>query len=408
MTTGRGSPSTVGPRFEMPDNPNNSPVAENDGQDPFCFQVLSQDGAARRGRFCTPHGAVDTPAFMPVGTAGSIKGVTPTQLRQTGAQMMLANTYHLQLRPGAEVVRDLGGLHAFIGWDGPILTDSGGFQVFSLSTINQIDEQGVSFRSHIDGAPMRLDPAIATRVQNNLGADVIMCFDECPPLPCTRDVLERAVARTIRWAGECKAAHARADQALFGIVQGGLDVDLRRYCASELIRIGFPGYAIGGLSVGESFEEMAAVLPPVAAALPVDRPRYLMGVGTPRDLLYAVTAGVDLFDCVMPTRNGRNSQAFTAAGTLKLRNECHTRDTRPLEEGCDCETCQRFSRGYIRHLFNAGEMLGPTLASIHNLRFYQRFMNRIRERIATRSLAGLVDEFPIAAAADRPADIEDS
>lgn len=363
----------------------------------FDFRVLATDNNARRGQFHTPHGTVETPAFMPVGTAGSVKGVTPIQLKATGAQMILGNTYHLQLRPTAEIVRDLGGLHAFMGWDGPILTDSGGFQVFSLAEINSIDDNGVDFRSHVDGARMRLDPVSATRVQNDLGADVIMAFDQCPPLPSTREAIQIAVDRSIRWAAKCKEVHARKDQALFGIVQGGLDLDLRAHCSRELISIGFDGYALGGLSVGESHEQMVEVLNPITPLLPQDRPRYLMGVGMPRDILAAVRAGIDLFDCVLPTRNGRNSQAFTAHGPLKMRNEKHTRDTEPLEKDCDCETCQRFSRGYIRHLFNVGEMLGPTLTSIHNLRFYQRFMSRIRELIAEQQLDSIVQEFPIAA-----------
>ncbi|MCO6437642.1 MAG: tRNA guanosine(34) transglycosylase Tgt [Phycisphaerae bacterium] len=361
------------------------------------IDITHRDGAARTGRLITPHGTVPTPVFMPVGTAGSVKGVTPTQLRRAGAGMILANTYHLQLRPSAAVVAQLGGLHNFMGWEGPILTDSGGYQVFSLAGINRIDDDGVDFRSHIDGAPMRLDPRIAMEVQNQLGADVIMCFDECPPLPSERPVVERAVERTIRWARQCREFHQGGSQALFGIVQGGLDLDLRRQCAARLVEIGFEGYAIGGLSVGESHEEMVEVLGPVAAGLPQDRPRYLMGVGMPRDILAAVRAGVDLFDCVLPTRNGRNSWAFTASGIVRLRNEQYRLDDRPLELGCDCEACERFSRAYIRHLFNAGEMLGPTLASIHNLRFYQRFIADLGERIRAGRLADMESDYPIAA-----------
>ncbi len=333
---------------------------------------------------------------MPVGTAGSVKGVTPAQLRETGATMILGNTYHLQLRPTADVVAALGGLHRFMNWDGPILTDSGGYQVFSLAGINKITDDGVEFQSHIDGAHLTLNARIATEVQNKLGADVIMAFDECPPLPCDRETLERAVNRSVKWAGECKDAHNRPEQALFGIVQGGLDVELREHCARELIDIGFDGYAIGGLSVGETHEQMASVLGPIAKVLPVDKPRYLMGVGMPRDILAAVRAGVDMFDCVLPTRNGRNSNAFTAAGPLKMRNEQYRLDDRPFEEDCDCEACRGFSRAYIRHLFNVGEMLGPTLTSIHNLRFYQRFMARIRELIIADDLDSIVTEFPIA------------
>ncbi len=362
----------------------------------FRFQVLHESNSSRRGVFTTPHGSVETPAFMPVGTAGTVKGVTPAQLRCTGAQIVLANTYHLQLRPTADTVRDLGGLHRFMGWDGPILTDSGGYQVFSLAEINRVTDDGVEFRSHIDGATFFLDARSATRVQNKLGADIIMAFDQCPPLPCGKDELCLAVERTIAWARVCKESHTRDDQALFGIVQGGLDCELRRRCASALVEIGFDGYAIGGLSVGESHDEMAAILPAITSVLPSDKPRYLMGVGMPRDILMAVLAGVDLFDCVLPTRNGRNSQAFTRTGLLRMRNEKHRLDDGPLERDCDCETCRVFSRGYIRHLFNAGEMLGPTLTSIHNLRFFQRFLARTRELIITGNPAKIVDEYPIA------------
>jgi queuine tRNA-ribosyltransferase len=362
----------------------------------FDFQVTHTDGSARRGRLTTPHGVVETPVFMPVGTAGSIKGVTPTQLLATGTRMILANTYHLQLRPGADTVQTLGGLHRFMGWDGPILTDSGGYQVFSLGELNRIDDDGVEFRSHIDGSLVSLTPQIATEVQNRLGADVIMAFDECPALPADRETLEAAVERTIRWARLCQEAHARDDQALFGIIQGGLDLDLRKRCTEAVLEIGFDGYAIGGLSVGETLEQMSAILAPTAAMLPVDRPRYLMGVGEPGDLLAAVQAGIDMFDCVLPTRNGRNSEAYTAVGVMKMRNERHRLDPEPFERDCDCEACRRFSRGYIRHLFNAGEMLGPTLTSIHNLRFYQRFMARVGELIAEGRLAKIVEEFPIA------------
>ncbi len=373
----------------------------------FSFSVTDCDGAARCGTLETPHGSLDTPVFMPVGTAGSIKGVTPDHVRATGASIILANTYHLQLRPTAEVVRDLGGLHTFMGWDGPILTDSGGYQVFSLAGINNITDDGVEFQSHIDGARMRLDPKTAMVVQNNLGADIIMAFDECPPLPCTPEVMRTAVDRTIRWAGACKTHHGRSDQALFGIVQGGLDVAERRRCAEALIEIDFPGYAIGGLSVGESHEEMVSALGPTARVLPTDKPRYLMGVGMPRDLLAAVQVGVDMFDCVLPTRNGRNAQAFTATGPIRMRNEKHKLDRGPIEPGCDCYACQTFSRGYIRHLFNAGEMLGPSLTSIHNLRFFQRFMARIRELIRKGQLATITDEFPIAAMATPRPDQEE-
>ena len=374
----------------------------------FTFEVTHTDGLARRGVLTTPHGRVETPAFMPVGTAGSVKGVTPAQLAATGAQMILANTYHLQLRPTADVVRDLGGLHSFMGWDGPILTDSGGYQVFSLGTINRITDEGVDFRSHVDGTPMRLDPRIAVELQNKLGADIIMAFDQCPPLPADAETVHTAVDRTIRWAAACKDAHVRNDQALFGVVQGGLDLGERRRCAVALIELGFDGYAIGGLSVGESHEEMVEILEPVASLLPPDRPRHLMGVGTPRDILAAVLAGVDLFDCVLPTRNGRNSHAFAASGPLKMRNEKYRLDPEPFERDCDCEACQRFSRGYIRHLFNTSEMLGPTLTSIHNLRFYQRFMSDIRDLIREGRLTTIVERYPIASTAASTPDTEEA
>jgi len=366
----------------------------------FPYKITNTHGSARRGQLLTPHGSVETPVFMPVGTAGSVKGVTPDQLRATGATIVLANTYHLQLRPTADVVRDLGGLHTFMGWDGPILTDSGGYQVFSLAEINEITDEGVTFRSHVDGSMLHLDPRTATSVQNKLGADIIMAFDQCPALPCDAETMRTAVDRTIRWARVCRETHTRDDQALFGIVQGGLDLAERGRCVEGLREVGFEGYALGGLSVGESHQEMVRVLESVTPLLPADRPRYLMGVGTPRDILAAVRAGVDMFDCVLPTRNGRNSQAFTAQGPLRMRNEAHRLDTRPLEPGCDCATCQRFSRGYIRHLFMAGEMLGPTLTSIHNLRFYQRFMDRIRTLIAADRLDVMETEFPIARGPD--------
>ncbi len=363
----------------------------------FSFEVVHRDAdtAARLGRLETPHGVIDTPAFMPVGTAGSIKGVTPDHVVATGAQIILANTYHLQLRPGAEVVERLGGLHRFMGWDRPILTDSGGYQVFSLARINSIDDDGVSFQSHIDGATMRLTPEIAMAIQNQLGADIVMAFDQCPALPADRATLEQAVDRTVRWADASKRAHGRADQWLFGIVQGGLDLQLRRACTEELKSIGFDGYAVGGLSVGETHDEMVRVLEALEPSLPADCPRYLMGVGMPCDLYAAVRAGIDMFDCVLPTRNGRNAYAFTARGPLKMRNLTHRLSTEPLEDGCDCLTCARFSRGYIRHLFLSGEMLGPTLTSIHNLRFFQRLMGKMRELLLTGELETICREFPV-------------
>lgn len=332
---------------------------------------------------------------MPVGTRGTVKGITPEQLRRTGAEIILANTYHLSLRPGSDIVADLGGLHRFMSWDGPILTDSGGFQVFSLPDLVKIDEDGVTFRSHIDGALLRLDPTTAVQHQERLGADIIMAFDQCPPLPSPRDLLLQACERTCRWAATCKAVHRREEQWLFGIVQGGDDLDLRADCARRLLDIDFPGYAIGGLSVGESAEMRAEVATATAAMLPPDRPRYLMGVGTPQDLLAGVLAGVDMFDCVLPTRNGRNAWAFTPTGPIRLRNETHKTADEPIEHACDCEACRNFSRGYIRHLFLADEMLGPILTSIHNLRFLQRFMARLRELIPRGETGQIRREYPL-------------
>jgi queuine tRNA-ribosyltransferase len=321
-----------------------------------------------------------------------VKGLTPAQLRDAGTEIVLANTYHLALRPGADVVAELGGLHRFMSWNGPILTDSGGYQVFSLATLLEIDDLGVTFRSHIDGQILRLDPARAIAIQEQLGADLIMALDECVRLPAEHDELERAVARTVRWAAECRRAQTRTSQALFGIVQGGLDLDLRRRCLDALVTIGFPGYAIGGLSVGESPDEMAALLRVFASQMPENHPRYLMGVGRPIDIIRAVGAGVDMFDCVLPTRNGRNSFAFTATGTLRLRNAKYKTDARPLDETCDCHACRHFSRAYLRHLFLADEMLGPILASLHNIAYYHRWIRRIREAIAAGTLPWLSAE----------------
>lgn len=354
-------------------------------------------GQARVGTLRTPHGPIRTPAFMPVGTRGSVKGLWPDQVRDSGADIILANTYHLALRPGAELIGQLGGLHRFIGWDGPILTDSGGYQVFSLAQLNHITDDGVTFRSHIDGQWLHLDPVSATRIQNQLGADIIMAFDECPPGDAGREVVVRAVDRTIRWAAGCKQAHQRDDQALFGIVQGGVFHDLRRLCADRLIDLDFHGYAVGGLSVGETREKMVEVLNDLVPRLPLGKPRYLMGVGMPRDILAAVRAGVDMFDCVLPTRNGRNGYAFTATLPLRLRNEQYRVQDLPLEADCPCPTCRRFSRAYIRHLFLAGEMMGPILLSLHNLWFFQRFMSRVRDLIPSGDWRTLLAEFPVAA-----------
>jgi queuine tRNA-ribosyltransferase len=347
------------------------------------FEIISRakDCNGRRGRLYTAHGQVETPVFMPVGTRGTVKGLTPRQLEETGSEILLANTYHLLLRPGVEIVEQLGGLHKVMGWAGPILTDSGGYQLFSLSSLNRIGDEGVQFCSHIDGAKMYLDAKTATEAQNRLGADIIMCFDECADYPCEQGKLEKAVERTLRWAGECKEAHSRAGQMLFGIVQGGVDRQLREYCADELCKLNFDGYAIGGLSVGEGHDRMVATVEYTARLLPEDKPRYLMGVGMPADIIAAVRSGVDMFDCVLPTRNGRNAFAFTSDGPVRLRNNTNISDSRPIEADCGCYCCRNFGRGALRHFFNVGEMLGPILVSIHNLTFYQRLMSEIRQRI---------------------------
>jgi len=329
---------------------------------------------------------------MPIGTCGAVKGLAPEQLADVGTTILLANTYHLALRPGPEIVDELGGLHRFMAWDRPILTDSGGYQVFSLATLTDIGNNGVTFKSHIDGAVLHLDPARAIAVQEALGADIIMAFDQCPALPADTDTLRAAVDRTVRWAAQCKRAQTRDDQALFGIVQGGLDQDLRRRCLDALVEIDFPGYAVGGLSVGESPDHMAAFLNEFTPHMPANRPRYLMGVGRPIDLIRAVAAGIDMFDCVLPTRNGRNSLAFVDAGFLRLRNALYKRDDRPLDEACDCYCCKHFCRGYLRHLFLSGEMLGPILVSLHNIAYYHRWMRRIRQAIATDTLRPLLHE----------------
>jgi queuine tRNA-ribosyltransferase len=349
---------------------------------PFELHDLDPGSAARRGTLHTPHGAVDTPAFMPVGTQATVKGLTPGLIRSTGSRMVLANTYHLALRPGEDVVAALGGLHRFMGWDGPILTDSGGFQVFSMADRARLTEQGVTFRSHIDGRLLELTPERAVAIQQALGADVAMCLDHCPALPAAKAEIAAAVGRTLRWAARCREAHTRPDQALFGIVQGGSHADLRAECAEGLLALGFDGYAVGGVSVGEGREEVRAALEVTTHRLPADRPRYLMGVGRPQDILDAIATGIDLFDCVLPTRNGRNATCLTALGPVKLRNAAHRLDPRPVEEGCDCPTCARFSRAYLRHLFLAREMLGPILATIHNLSYLQRLTGRARQAIA--------------------------
>jgi queuine tRNA-ribosyltransferase len=349
---------------------------------PFRFRVLHVDATsrARRSTFFTPHGAVEMPAFMPVGTQGTVKGLEIEMVRGTRAQMVLANTYHLALRPGERLVEQLGGLHKFMGWDGPILTDSGGFQIFSLAANVKITEELASFRSHIDGNPVELTPERAVAIQEALGSDVAMVLDHVVALPNETALIREAMERSVRWAKRAKEAHRRADQAQFAIVQGGLDVALRLECTAALKDLDFPGYAIGGLSVGEPPAEMYRILDATTDALPAQKPRYLMGVGRPQDLVEAIARGVDLFDCVLPTRNGRNAMAFTDEGTLRLRNVKFAEDPRPLEESCPCPACKR-SRAYLRHLFMANEMLGPILLTAHNITYYQRLMADARRAI---------------------------
>jgi queuine tRNA-ribosyltransferase len=337
----------------------------------------------------TGHGAVDTPVFMPVGTQATVKGLTPRQLQDAGARIVLGNTYHLALRPGDDVIAELGGLHRFTSWDGPILTDSGGYQIYSLALNRRMDDRAAVFQSHIDGSILELSPERAVAIQERLGSDIAMSLDECAPFPSTPEDLETAVQRTMHWAERCRHAQKRPDQALFAIVQGGMDLRLRAQCAAALVALDFQGYALGGFSVGESPEQMLAAVHPCAALLPADRPRYLMGVGRPQDILAAVACGIDMFDCVLPTRNGRNAFAFTAAGSLRLRNAKHKRDSSPIESDCSCYTCRHFSRAYVHHLFLAGEMLGPTLLSLHNVAFYCRLMADIRQAIQERRFAQL-------------------
>jgi queuine tRNA-ribosyltransferase len=349
----------------------------------FQFTVHRTDlrTAARTSTFHTPHGPIEMPAFMPVGTQGTVKGLSIDQVRATGAQMLLANTYHLALRPGAQTVERLGGLHRLMGWDGPILTDSGGFQVYSLAQRVEVSEEQAIFRSHIDGALVELSPERAVKIQEALDSDVAMVLDHVVAIPNSPERIKEATERSVRWAERCLHAASRTNQAQFAIIQGGLDPDLRQWCTRELVRLDFPGYAVGGLSVGETPEEMYGVLDATVPAMPADKPRYLMGVGRPIDILEAIRRGIDLFDCVLPTRNGRNAMAFTDQGYLKLRNQQYTDDDRPLEEGCPCIAC-RHSRGYIRHLFISHEMLGPILLTAHNITFYQRLLRDSRAAIA--------------------------
>ena len=358
------------------------------------FEILNTDGQARTGSLLTAHGAIDTPAFMPVGTAATVKAMTPGAVAETGAQCILANTYHLMLRPGPERIAQLGGLHEFMNWPGPILTDSGGFQVWSLAELREMDEDGVEFKSHLDGALYRLSPERAVEIQGLLGADITMVLDECTPLEAGRDEVAKSMRLSMRWAERCKAAYEeRPGHGLFGIVQGGVYRDLRAESAETLVGMGFDGYALGGLSVGEGQEEMFRVLDGTVPLLPAALPRYLMGVGKPADLLGAVKRGIDMFDCVLPTRSGRTGQAFVRGGTLNMRNARHKDDPGPLDEACDCPTCGSYSRAYLHHLVMAKEILGPMLLSWHNLHYYQDLMADLRRAVNEGALAAFEAAF---------------
>ncbi|MBF0219368.1 MAG: tRNA guanosine(34) transglycosylase Tgt [Gammaproteobacteria bacterium] len=357
------------------------------------FQLLATDAAARRGRLTFARGSVETPAFMPVGTYGTVKAMTPDELLLSGAEIILGNTFHLFLRPGTAVIQAHGDLHDFMQWQRPILTDSGGFQVFSLGAMRKIAEKGVTFNSPIDGAKVFMGPEESMAVQRQLGSDIVMIFDECTPYPASHEEAERSMQLSLRWAERSKVAHADNPNALFGIVQGGMYDDLRHTSLQGLTAIGFDGYAIGGLSVGEPKAEMLAVLDSLQSALPPSKPRYLMGVGKPEDIVAAVCRGIDMFDCVMPTRNARNGYLFTRHGVVKIRNSRHRSDTRPLDSSCGCYTCQHYSRAYLNHLDRAKEILGARLNTIHNLHYYQQLMSELREAIDHGTLATYVSNF---------------
>ena len=362
-------------------------------ESPYTLIYQDKTTSARVGELQTAHGIVNTPIFMPVGTRGTVKACTPQMLsEQIQAEIILANTYHLYLRPGHEIVQEAGGLHPFMGWQHPILTDSGGFQVFSLGPLRTITEEGVAFRSTIDGTEHFISPERSIEIQNALGADIIMAFDECPALPNDYAYLKDSMEMTLRWAARSKEAHQNSDQLLFGIVQGGMERDLRQASVDGTVSIGFPGYAIGGLSVGEKKELMYEMLAYTAPLLPEEKPRYLMGVGTPEDLVYGVRCGIDMFDCVMPTRNARNGSLFTTNGIIRIRNSKYRRDFSPLDPECTCYTCQNFTRTYLRHLHIENEILGSQLHTLHNLHFYLSLMRGIRRAIRDGSFAKLADE----------------
>jgi queuine tRNA-ribosyltransferase len=375
---------------------------EGRGRSPAAFELLATDRTgARRGRLRLLHGTVETPAFMPVGTHGTVKATSPDELAALGAEMILANTYHLYLRPGQEVIRALGGLHRFMSWDRPILTDSGGFQVFSLAGLRTLDEDGVTFRSHLDGSRHRLTPEGVVGIQEALGSDVLMCLDECPPFPSSREYIESSLALSNRWAERSLAARSRPELALFAILQGGVFPDLRRRAAEELGSLPFDGFAVGGLSVGEGQERMLATLEATAPHMPAAKPRYLMGVGTPLDIVEAVARGVDLFDCVLPTRTARNGMLFTSQGKVVIKHARFERDPRPLDEACGCYTCRNYSRAYLRHLYRSREILASRLNTLHNLHYYLSLMEEIRSAVHAGAYARFLEEFRSRAATSR-------
>ncbi|MBJ6723560.1 tRNA guanosine(34) transglycosylase Tgt [Geomesophilobacter sediminis] len=359
------------------------------------FELIKKDpgSSARLGSLTTTHGKIETPIFMPVGTQATVKAMTPEELVQAGSQIILANTYHLYLRPGHELVGRLGGLHGFMHWDRPILTDSGGFQVFSLGELRKISEEGVKFRSHIDGSRHFLSPELSIAIQQSLGADIAMCFDECPPYPAEVSYVQKSLELTTRWARRCKEAHTRTDQALFGIVQGGMHPELRRESAERLIEIGFDGYALGGLSVGEEKGLMHEMFHACAPYVPEHFPRYIMGIGAPEDLIEAVNAGYDMFDCVMPTRNARNGALFTSFGRINIKAACFEEDTGPVDPECDCYVCRNYSRAYLRHLYRSQEILASRLNTWHNLHYYLNLMRQVRDSIAAGTFSAFRKEF---------------
>lgn len=357
------------------------------------FDIHNTDGKARTGKLIFPRGTIETPAFMPVGTYGTVKSMTPEELMADGAQIILGNTFHLMLRPGLDIIHAHDGLHKFIHWDKPILTDSGGFQVWSLGKMRKISEEGVSFRSPVDGAKVFLGPETSIEVQHTLGSDIVMIFDECTPYPATEEEAAASMRLSLRWAERCKSTHGDHPSALFGIVQGGMYPELRQESINGLRNISFDGYAIGGLSVGEPTEEMLKVLDGLNPSMPADKPRYLMGVGKPEDIVEAVRRGIDMFDCVMPTRNARNGWLFTQHGDVKIRNAVHADDTGPIDKDCSCYTCRYYSRSYLRHLQRCNEILGSRLATIHNLHYYQQLMRGLRSAIADNGLNQFVENF---------------